>query len=212
MDFVHRYQYPVRTLSEKLADGAMHAVGLCGALAVVTWVTLARPDLHSLPMGLYLAIVILALAVSAAYHLTPDEDWREPLRRLDHAAIFLQIAATYTPLVFAVGSGFVALGVIWAFALTCAVCKVHFGPWPEWLSQGAYLTLGWLSGVVLWPLIQIVDVSVSMMIVAGGLTLSMGMVFLNWTKLLYSMAIWHGFVLVAISLFFASVIQVVAYI
>ncbi len=208
MEFVHRYHYPERTVPERWADGAVHAIGIAGAAWATLWIIIARPDLHTLPFALYLAIINAALLISAAYHLTPNEDWREPLRRMDHAAIFLKIAATYTPLVFAVGQGFTILATVWALALACAIGKMHFGPWPEWISQGAYLGLAWCAGALLWSIMDVGHAPVLASVVSGGLILSGGLYFLNRTDLTYSMALWHGCVVVATLLFFLGLLGI----
>ena len=107
-------------------------------------------------LWLYGAIMILAFTASACYHMTPFEEWRPSLRRLDHASIFLKIAGTYTPLVVLIGTGFsyVILAIVWATALFGVARKLFFWSRPGMKSTLLYLGMGWMRVTLAWPMIQ----------------------------------------------------------
>lgn len=132
---------------------------------------------------------------------------RETLRRVDHAAIFLKIAGTYTPLVVVIGSmfGYITLGIIWAIALTAAASKLIFAHWPKKLSLATYLLLGWAALILIVPMVRTLDTAAVILIALGGALYSLGTIFYVWEKLRYQTAIWHGFVLAASACFFGAI-------
>ena len=141
------------------------------------------------------------------YHLTPWERLRPTLRRIDHDAIYLKIAGTYTPIVVMIGSGFgyLILGLVWILAVVGAAAKPFFRAAPGKLAPGLYLGLGWLSLALIWSLAHSLPVPATALVIVGGLLYSAGGVFFKWESFKFSNAIWHGFVLVASVCFFAAI-------
>jgi hemolysin III len=145
---------------------------------------------------------------SAAYHMTPAEAWRPFLRRLDQAAIFLKIAATYTPfLAVKMGSewGYGLLGVIWIAAIAGALAKLIFTARWDGMSLILYLALGWASVFTLYPLAYSVPALSLMLLGIGGVLYTLGVVFHVWESLPYQNAIWHLFVLAGTGFHFAAI-------
>lgn len=199
-----RWRYSV---PEIWADGVVHALGLAFAVvgAAVLCVVLLQASGGRLPaVGVYLATLILSLAVSAAYNLWPVSRAKWILRRLDHAAIFLLIAGTYTPFMALLGE-WTVLAAIWAVAVFGIALKVLLPGRFDRLTIALYLALGW-SGAALAPdLVPIASPSVLWLIAIGGLLYSFGVVFHVWDRLRFHNAIWHGFVLAAAAVHYAAV-------
>ena len=159
-------------------------------------------------VSVYCVGLFAMLAGSAVYNLWPADRAKEWLRRLDHAAIFVMIAATYTP--FAVNrlgppSGSIILGLVWLGAAAGVTLKLLLPRRFEAASVCLYLGLGWLILGVIRPLSSSVAAADFWLLVAGGIIYSTGVIFYLVEKLPYHKAIWHGFVLIAVLLHFAAV-------
>ena len=213
----HYDLYPQYTRPERMADAVVHALGLifglaaCASLAVALWPS--HDVLLWLALGLYGGGLLAMLGCSALYNLAGPGRWKSVFRRLDHAAIFVMIAGTYTPfLLVAVGGGW-GLGLL-AFVWTVALCGVAvklFCPWRlDRLSVAAYLLLGWSIIVVLDPLFGAISGAGLVLLGLGGLLYSLGVVFHLWGRLPYQNAIWHAFVLAAAACHFSAVLGEVA--
>jgi hemolysin III len=135
------------------------------------------------------------------------------LRRFDHAAIYVKIAATYTPFAMVkLGGaiGFGLLGAVWAVGLFGVAAKLF---WPAQLvrtSYVLYLAQGWACVAALQPLTEALPARALTLLVVGGILYTLGVVFHLWQSLRYHNAIWHGFVLVASACHFAAVVDAVA--
>ncbi len=205
-------EYPVYARAERIADGVIHALGmifaLTGAVLLIVYAAFNGTSGGTIAaVAVYAGALIATFTASAIYHMTPWDRARPVLRRIDHAAIYLKIAGTYTPLVLLIGTGFayVVLGLVWVLALAGAAAKLFFWSNPGRLGPWLYLVLGWLSVALVWPLVQTLPAVASALIVLGGLLYSAGVIFFSWEKLKFSNAIWHGFVLAASACFFAAI-------
>jgi len=202
--------YPDYAPAERLADVLVHLSGLVMATAgIAVFLLLNAADLHwgeIAGLTVYWLGLLAMISTSMFYHATPWEALRPTLRKLDHAMIYLKIAGTYTPLVIALGSwlSYAFLALIWGLALVGAVAKLFFWRTPGRWGAGLYLALGWGSLFLIWMLFDH-SVAAGWCAVAGGLTYTAGVVFFHWESLKFANAIWHGFVITASGLFFASV-------
>ena len=151
--------------------------------------------------------VVTLFSVSAAYHMVTHAGWKAVLRKCKQAAIFLKIAGTYTPLVVLIGSAFAygVLIVVWVTAILGAIGKFAFGHKLEGVTVAIFLALGWASVTLAWPIFMTMPVAVSVLILAGGLLYSIGVIFHVWDGLKFQNAIWHGFVLAASTCHFIAV-------
>lgn len=214
--------YPAYSRAERIADGTVHAAGVIFAVTGAIMLTVlattghdaggntANPALHGgliAAIAVYGAALIATFVASACYHMTPWEAARPALRRLDHAAIYLKIAGTYTPLVVLIGTGFgyVVLGLVWALAIGGAAVKIFFWQSPGRLGTALYLLMGWLSVALIWPMAATLPTAGTGLVIAGGLTYSLGVIFFVWEGLKFSNAIWHVMVLAASACFFAAI-------
>ena len=197
---------------EVIADGVVHAVALlAGAAAfavLITLVALTRENVDLTATVIYAAAILLMLAFSAAYNLTPMSPAKMFLRRLDHVGIFLAIAGTYTPLIvqFEDQSWTWILGLtVWSGAVLGAVLKLVAPKRTERLSTVVYLALAWVAVIAIRPMMESFTPATMALIAAGGVLYTGGVVFHLWRGLKYQNAIWHGFVLVAASCHYAAV-------
>lgn len=203
------------SLAELIADGIVHAVGIVVAVALGA-VLLSFAAYETAPrelpaLVLYVGSLLTVLGVSLAFNLCPiDSRAKRTLARLDQAAIFLFIAGTYTPFLVLLGATpfNIALGVlIWGAALTGMLLKLLV---PHRFGRGAivlYLGIGW-SGVLMLQGLAAHLPQVSLwLLVAGGVTYSMGVVFHLWEKLNFHNAVWHTFVVVGASLHLVAVLD-----
>jgi hemolysin III len=203
--------YPTYAKSERIADGTMHAIGvlgaLTGAIVLVFWSAGTASGAQIVAIAVYGATLIATFAASAFYHFTPWEQIRPLLRRFDHAAIYLKIAGTYTPLVVMIGSGFAyaVLAIVWTLATIGVVLKMFFWQTPGRFGPALYLIMGWLSLALIWSLWPIVPVSALVLMAVGGLLYTAGVPFYASETMKYSIAIWHGFVVAASACFFAAI-------
>ncbi|WP_296423779.1 hemolysin III family protein [Yoonia sp.] len=203
--------YPAYSRAERIADGAMHAVGVIGAMGgavvLMVWAMGMTSAGHVAALSVYGATLIATFVASAFYHMTPWEDIRPVLRRFDHAAIYLKIAGTYTPLVVTIGSGFayLVLAVVWGLAVIGMLLKLFFWRTPGRFGPALYLIMGWLSVALIWSLWAIVPGAAVALIAVGGLLYTTGVIFHVAEKMKFSNAIWHGFVVAASACFFAAI-------
>lgn len=203
--------YPDYSREERIADNIVHVVGVTGALAGTMLLLLYGTQ--GLTPGAFASIVIYALAMifmlgaSAAYHMAAHTAARPVLRRIDHAAIYLKIAATLTPLAVLLGTmfGYLILAVIWCLAVLGALSKLlaQRGQMSTgWVPQVA---LGWLGMALLIPLWPQLPGNSLVLILAGGLIYTGAVVFYCWESLKYCNAIWHVCVLVATTCCFLGI-------
>lgn len=204
------------TRGERLVDGCIHVFGLLAALAAssaLMWVGLrSNSILTSAAVGLYGLGLLAMLGSSALYHLVRDGPWKARLRRLDHAAIFLMIAGTYTPvIVLAIPDslGWSLLVGVWVGAAAGAAVKVLAPRRLDRLSILAYLALGWAGLAAIGPLRDALQTLDIILLAAGGLLYSLGVVAHLSTRLRYHNALWHLCVLVAAGCHFVAVYRLV---
>lgn len=203
---------------EYLADAVVHVLGvaaaLVGATALIVWAALSTPQPQVLWLVIYATGLVASFAFSAAYNLTLHPRLRPILRRFDHAAIYVMIAGTYTPVaLIGIGGtwgGFLAASA-WVLALIGAVLKLGFFERVERLGLWLYLGQGWLAVIAVVPMLQSLPVAASVLVGLGGVIYTAGTLVLYRESLRYSQALWHGFVLVGAALHYSAVIALVAH-
>lgn len=205
----------LHTRGEEIANSLTSALGAAlGVAALTVLVVLAAGDpWRVVGCAVFGAGLVMSYGLSAAYHGMPRSRVKVILRRLDHAAIFLLIAGTYTPflLVNLRGPwGWSLFGVVWALAIAGIVLKCTRLRHREWLSLALYLGLGWLAVIAIKPLVQTLDPLGLTLLFAGGAAYSVGVVFYLWRSLPYRHAVWHLFVLTGSLLHFLAVLHAVA--
>jgi hemolysin III len=195
--------------NEVRADAAIHILGILFAINASLWLLAHITGLSVVvSVSIYCGGMLLMLLASAAYQFSRQGPAKEFLRRIDHAAIFLMIAATYTP--FAAnrlghGTGIALLAAIWLCATAGVILKLTFPRRFERLSVVFYLAMGWMILAVTKPLSAALASVDLWLLVAGGLVYSAGVGFFLAERLPFHKPVWHGFVLVAVALQFAAI-------
>lgn len=200
-----------------LADACIHALGVVASIAGCVALAAVMPwpadELVIAALGLYAMGLVAMLGCSAAYNLAPGGRGKRVLRRLDHAAIFVMIAGTYTP-VSLLGLrgdwGWGVVSVVWAGALIGAGLKLFAPGRFERAAIAAYLLLGWAGIVAIVPLVAALPALDLSLLGAGGLLYSLGVVAHVSKRMPYQNAIWHGFVLAAAACHFVVVLRLAA--
>jgi hemolysin III len=195
---------------EHRADAVVHVLGIIFAINASLWLLWHVTGLSVLvSVSIYCVGLLAMISLSAAYNLVPHHrPSKQVLRRLDHAAIFIMIAATYTP--FAVNrlgypEGDVILAAIWVTATLGVILKVLFPQRLEVASLGLYLGMGWMVVTVIKPLAASVAAVDFWLLIAGGLVYSAGVIFYVVERIPYHKAIWHAAVLAAAALHFTAI-------
>ncbi len=204
-------------VGEELANSLTHAAGALLAIGgLVVLVTLAA--LHGdvwkvVSCSIYGGTMVVLYTASTLYHGITAPRAKRVLRVVDHSAIFLLIAGTYTPftLVTLRGPwGWSLFGTVWGLAVAGIILEVAFHRrWPA-LALTLYIAMGWVAVVAVKPLLLALPTGGLVLLVLGGLAYTAGIGFYAWKKLPYGHAIWHLFVLAGTVLhFFAILLYVV---
>jgi hemolysin III len=203
------------TAAEERWHSLTHVVGLVATAASIPWLLWKAASVES-PWRLAGAITfsvaaLLMFATSVIYHRSTEPEARQRWRLLDHAAIFLLIAGTYTP--FAAGvlggtAGFALLAVVWAIALGGILAKVLLRFRYPRLSTALYLLLGWVGVAAIKPLWNALDADTLAWIAAGGLCYTLGVPFYVWKSRPYMHVLWHVFVVAGVACHFVAVMTV----
>jgi hemolysin III len=201
--------------AEYVSDAVVHVAGLALALmavpALIVAAALLRGDAPTLVgTSVYGVALILMLGCSALYNMIRRPDWGWLLKRLDHAAIYMKIAGTYTPFTLITGQGLALTAGLWGAALLGIVLKVA-DPWRfRWAGLALYLGMGWGGVVAGGALLAALPVPVVVLMGVGGGLYTLGVVFYLWERLPFHNTIWHVFVLAASAVFFAAVAVLLA--
>lgn len=201
------------TLGEEIANSVSHGIGIAlsiAALVVLVTLAVTHGDVWQVvSFSLYGATLILLYLSSTLYHAIPVPRWKRRLRVLDHVAIFLVIAGSYTPfmLVTLRGSwGWSLFAVVWTIALVGTILKLFFTGRFELVSSLCYIGMGWLVVIAAKPLMAALPTGGLLWLVAGGLCYTGGVAFYRWHRLPYHHAIWHLFVLAGSTCHFFAVV------
>jgi hemolysin III len=199
---------------EFAADRILHLMGIFAGVvgsAILVGIAAVVADRRTFSASLVYSVCLVAmLGCSAAYNLAPNTSRREFLRQLDHAAIFLMIAGTYTPFTTCRLHGVWAIGMttaVWTGAAAGGVIKLIFPRSVERSSVVAYLALGWIILAGVRPMLGSVDVRTAVLIGVGGVLYSIGAGFHLWRALPFHNAIWHSFVVVAAGCHYAAILH-----
>jgi hemolysin III len=189
-----------QSLGEEIANSISHGVGFVLAVAALP-VLLRTCEQHGgkaldlLAAGVFAATMILLYLVSAVYHALPTGRIKQLFNRIDHAAIYLFIAGSYTP--FALGAlrednGWLLCGVVWVLAMMGAGAKLLNKLSHPLLSTGLYVAMGWLAVLAAGPLLDRISPTGLLLLLAGGAAYTLGaVVFLLDSRVRYAHFAWH---------------------
>lgn len=196
---------------ELLADGIIHFVAIAAALFGGGYLFGQALGTGAASVGallVYVAALIAMLGFSAAYNLVPPSPLKWILRRLDHSAIYLMIAGTYTPLLLQLPNAALAATlatVVWAGAAVGIALKVLLPGRFDNLAIVTYLALGWVGIFAASSFAVVLPTATMVLIAVGGFLYSAGVPFYLWERLKYQNAIWHTFVVAAATCHFIAI-------
>lgn len=215
---VHKQAISVSySMKEEIAHSVTHGIGVLmsviGLATLIVYSSRYGDAWHIISSSIYGLTLIALYASSTLYHSVTIPELKELLQRLDHAAIFLLIAGTYTPFTLVNlrgGWGWTLFGMVWSIAIAGTIMELIVKKRYKRISIGLYLGLGWLVMIAIEPMIANVAPGGLILLLVGGLFYSLGVIFYVWKTLVYHHAIWHLFVLAgSASHFFAVLLYVI---
>lgn len=203
----------MHSLREEIANGISHGLALILALVALPFLVLSASRAGSTHFTIGAAVfgvsmVVLYLA-STLYHSLTHERAKHFFRQVDHCAIFLLIAGSYTPFTLGVLRGpwgWTLLAIVWALAAVGILVKVLTGTRHWWLLMTLYLGMGWLAIVAIKPILALVPPPGVGLILAGGIAYSGGLAFLGAHRIRYHHFIWHLFVIAGTTCHYLAVL------
>ncbi len=194
--------------------GALLALGGLIALLIIGWDTPAK----IISLAIYGVSLIAMFSASATYHMVQVKDRAlEIFRKVDHAAIYLLIAGTYTPFCVNAFEGFWKWGmltIIWSLAVIGIIVKVYYIRAPRWLNAGIYLVMGWLAVAAAGQMLAALPAWVLTWLIIGGVLYTLGAVvyitkIFNFKPGVFGFhEMWHIFVLLAAAAHYVAVMGV----
>ncbi len=199
---------------EEIANSASHGLGLAGALAAMPILIVAAARAGSaaniVAACVFAASMVLLYLSSTLYHALPGERSKRLLQKLDHGAIYLLIAGTYTPFTLGVlhgAWGWTLFGLVWGLAGIGLTLKLFDRLAHPLVSTGLYLLMGWLVLIAIRPLTTLLPSAGLIWLVAGGLAYTVGVAFyLADSRWRYSHFVWHLFVIAGTACHFFAVL------
>jgi hemolysin III len=196
-------------LANVLTHGAGAVASLVGAAVLVSVAALWGDAWTVVGSAVFGATLVLLYTASTLYHAAHSPAVKARLKVLDHCAIYLLIAGSYTPFTLnglRGGWGWSLFGVVWTLAVAGTVFKLFFtGRFPR-LSTATYIAMGWLAVIAIVPMVQRLPAVTLGWMVAGGVIYTAGTVFYHNRRIRYAHAIWHVFVIGGSACHFAAVL------
>jgi len=193
------YSYSV---NEEIANSVSHGIGTLLSVAGLTLLltnAIEQKDLTKvISFSIYGSSLIILFLASTLYHAFSNSKIKQTFKLLDHCAIYLLIAGSYTPLMLVTLTGMIGhlmTALIWSIALAGIIFKIKFGSRFKWLSLSTYLGMGFISLAVLPQLQETLDSGGISLLILGGFIYCIGVVFYMQKKIPFNHAIWHLFVI-----------------
>jgi hemolysin III len=190
------------SLIEELANGITHGIGLAlsvvGLIVLVVLSILRGNAWHIAGCTTFGVTLVLLYAASTMYHSFRSPRFKRILKILDHTAIYLLIAGTYTPFTLVNLRGFwgwTLFGLVWGLSVFGILWKLFHVDRFQIVSTLVYVAMGWLVLIAIKPVMSAVPLSGMAWLFAGGLFYTVGILFFAWKRVPYNHAIWHVFVM-----------------
>lgn len=203
----------LREHREELANVLTHGLGVfasvCGGAVLITLAAVFGDVWQIVGASVFGASLLLLYSASTLYHAVRHELVRARLKVFDHCAIYVLIAGTYTPFMLVDlrgGWGWALFGVVWGLAVAGIIFKLFCTGKLRVLSTLMYIGMGWLAVIAIGPMLRELPTSALIWLLAGGLTYTVGTVFYH-SRIPYSHAIWHLFVLGGSTCHFVAVLS-----
>jgi len=201
------------SLGEEIANCVSHGVGLLAALVATPFLVLAavrRGDgVAIVGASVFAGTVVVLYLASTLYHALPRNQAKRVFRVIDHSAIFLLIAGTYTPFTLGVlrgAWGWTLFGIVWGLAVLGVTLKAVGGIRYPRLSTSLYIGMGWLALIAIRPLWLQLSAAGWFWLIAGGLAYTAGIAFYAAERVRYGHFVWHVFVLIGTTCHFFAVL------
>ncbi|MFP4226373.1 MAG: PAQR family membrane homeostasis protein TrhA [Desulfobacterales bacterium] len=209
---------PKYGLGEEIANSLTHGIGavlaVIGLIALIIYSGNYRDIWRVVGFSVFGASLFTLYLSSTLYHAFPNGRIKHFLRLMDHSAIFLLIAGTYTPVLLVAMRGpwgWTLFGLIWAMAFAGLIFELAFLGRFKKVSLAIYIGMGWLAVIAIKPMLTMLPPGLLIYIVAGGLLYTTGIVFYVSKRLPYHHAIWHVFVLAGSVLHFLGMLFCLPY-
>jgi hemolysin III len=206
-----------QSLGEEIANSVSHGVGLLASVAAAPVLVLSAVRnggaARIAGASVFAAAMVLLYLTSTLYHALPRNRAKRVFQVLDHAAIFLMIAGTYTPFTLGVlrgAWGWTLFGLVWGLALAGVVLTAVGGVRYPKLTTSLYLAMGWLIVIAVKPLWLRMPAEGLFWLFAGGLAYTLGVVFYAANRVRYFHFIWHLFVIAGTACHFIAVLRFAA--
>lgn len=200
------------TKREEIVNAVTHGVGVLLSIAalvlLVVNASMNGNPWHIVSVSIYGTTMIFLYLSSTMVHGMPDGKWKDLFEIFDHAAIYLFIAGTYTPLLLVVlrGTlGWTLFGIVWGIAIFGVVFKVFFVKKFVVLSTVFYVLMGWIIVLAWNPLVTKLAFGGLVLLVVGGVLYSVGTIFYVWRSFTFHHAVWHLFVLAGSAMHFFTI-------
>jgi hemolysin III len=204
----------VQSLGEEIANSVSHGAALLCAIVGVPFLISGAQSLGTsgvVGAAVFAGTMVLLYLTSTLYHAIPNGRAKRVLLKLDHGAIYIFIAGSYTP--FALGAlggpwGWTLFGLVWSLAAVGIGLKAFDRLSHPWLSTGLYLAMGWLVVIAAGPLVERVPAAGLAWLAAGGIAYTAGVAFFMLdSRWRYSHTVWHGFVMAGSGCHFVAVLR-----
>lgn len=204
----HRY-----SLGEEIANSVIHGAGvalsIAGLVLLVVFASRSGDAAKIASAIVYGIALVLEYTASTLYHALPQPAAKHVFKILDHAGIYLLIAGTYTPFTLVTLRGPVGwwlFGAVWTLTVVGVAIEAFWTYRPRWVSSLVYVVMGWIVIVAIKPLLANMAPGGFWLLLAGGLTYTLGAVIYLFKRIRYLHAVWHAFVLAGSILHFLAIL------
>ncbi|WP_252311169.1 hemolysin III family protein [Sinobaca sp. H24] len=198
------------TRKEEMVNASIHAIGVLFSIAALVILLIhAGTPAPVISVSIYGSTMLFLYMSSTLVHFVKEGKAKDIFEIFDHAAIYLFIAGTYTPLLFHALDGALSwtlFGIVWGIAVLGVIFKIFFVKRFLFLSTIFYIGMGWIIVFAWVPLSENLPGGGLNLLIAGGILYTAGSVFYVWRRIPYHHGIWHVFVLVASFLHFLAIL------
>ncbi len=206
------WQNPFYTLREEIANSVTHGIGVAlsvvGLIALIVLAVLYGDVWRVVGFTVFGASLIILYLASTLYHAIQHRPTKRVLRKFDHAAVYLLIAGTYTPFLLISLRGTIGVPIliaVWVMALLGVLWKLFFTGRFEVIATIVYVLMGWMCLFAIRQMVANVPPAGVVLLFAGGIVYTVGVIFYAMEKIPYNHAVWHLFVLGGSACHFAAV-------